>query len=60
MREFSEQELVRREKVEAIKEVCNPYPDRYERTHTLKEVGKLEDGTKLHWEFVEETYTCND
>ncbi len=22
--------------------------------------GKLEDGTKLHWEFVEETYTCND
>lgn len=45
MREFSEQELVRREKVEAIKEVCNPYPDRYERTHTLKEVGKLEDGT---------------
>ncbi len=44
MREFTEQELVRREKVEAIREFCNPYPERYEVTHTLKEVSTLEDG----------------
>ena len=31
--EYSEQELVRREKLESIKEFCNPYPDRYEVTH---------------------------
>ena len=29
MREFTEQELVRRGKVEEIKEFCNPYPERY-------------------------------
>ena len=45
MREFSEQELVRREKVEKIREVCNPYPERYEITHEIKDAGKLEDGT---------------
>ena len=46
MREFSEQELVRREKLEEIKKHCNPYPERYEVTHALKEAGTLEDGTK--------------
>jgi len=46
MREFSEQELVRRAKVEEIKKVCNPYPERYEVTHTLKEAGMLPDETK--------------
>lgn len=45
MRNFSEQELVRREKVEKIKEVCNPYPERYELTHSLKEASLLEDET---------------
>ena len=46
MRELSEQERVRREKLEEIKKVCNPYPAKYERTHTLGEVKELEDGTK--------------
>ena len=46
MREFSEQELVRRAKVEEIKKVCNPYPERYEVTHTLKEASTLPDETK--------------
>ncbi len=44
MRELSEQEQVRREKVESIREFCNPYPERYEVTHTLKEAGTLPDG----------------
>ena len=43
MRELSEQEIVRREK---LKEIKNPYPAKYERTHTLKEAKLLEDGTK--------------
>ena len=46
MRELSEQEVIRREKLEEIKKVCNPYPAKYERTHTLTEAKKLEDGTK--------------
>lgn len=45
MKEYSEQELVRREKLNEIKNYCNPYPEKYERTHTLKEVKALEDGT---------------
>ncbi len=45
MREFSEQELVRREKIEKIREFCNPYPERYEITHEIKDVKNLEDGT---------------
>src|SRR5574344_1968185 len=45
MREFTEQELVRRDKLKDIAEFCNPYPEKYERTHTLKEVKNLEDGT---------------
>ncbi len=45
MRNFSEQELVRREKVEEIRKVCNPYPERYDVTHSLKEAGLLEDET---------------
>lgn len=44
MREFSEQELVRREKVKEISKVCNPYPERYDVTHRLHEAGTLEDG----------------
>ena len=46
MREFSEQELVRREKIEKIKEFTNPYPERFETNYELKDVRNLEDGTK--------------
>ncbi len=46
MREFTEQELVRREKVDKIREFCNPYPERYEVTHSLKEASQLEDGVQ--------------
>ena len=45
MKEFSEQELVRREKVKEISKVCNPYPERYPVTHRLHEALLLEDGT---------------
>ena len=41
MRELSEQELVRREK---LKNIANPYPDRYEVNYELSEASKLEDG----------------
>ncbi len=44
MREFSEQEQVRRDKVEEIRKYTNPYPERYEVTHSLKEALSLEDG----------------
>lgn len=46
MREFSEQELVRREKLEEIRKYCNPYPEKYEITHSLKEASVLADETK--------------
>lgn len=46
MREFTEQELVRRNKLEEIREVCNPYPERFEKSHTLKEAKNLADGEK--------------
>lgn len=45
MRDFTEQEIVRREKVDDIRKVCNPYPERYEVTHELKDARNLEDGT---------------
>ena len=44
-RQLSEQEQVRRDKLEEIRNYCNPYPDRFDRTHTLKEARNLEDGT---------------
>ena len=43
--ERTEQELVRIEKVGKIKEFCNPYPEKYEKTHSLKDAKGLEDGT---------------
>ena len=46
MRVFSEQELVRREKVEEIRKFTNPYPERFEVTHELKDVKNLADGEK--------------
>ena len=41
MRELSEQELVRREKLNNIK---NPYPERYEINYELSDASKLDDG----------------
>ena len=41
MRELSEQEVVRREKLNNIK---NPYPERYETNYEICEAAKLEDG----------------
>ena len=46
MREFSEQEIVRRNKINEINKYTNPYPDRYEVTNTLSEARNLIDGTK--------------
>ena len=46
MREYNEQEQVRIEKVNKIREIVNPYPERYERTHSLKEAKVLADGTE--------------
>lgn len=46
MKEYTEQELVRREKIENIREFTNPYPERYETNYELKDVKNLEDGTK--------------
>ena len=46
MREFSEQELVRRGKVEEIRKFCNPYPEKYEITHSLKDASNLPDEEK--------------
>ncbi len=42
----SEQELVRREKLEKIKEYCNPYPEKYEVTNSIKEAREIADGTQ--------------
>ena len=46
MRELSEQEVIRRNKLDEIRKTCNPYPAKYERTNTLKEAKELADGTK--------------
>ncbi len=43
MREFTEQELVRREK---LKEIKKPYPDRYETNYSIKDASNLPDETK--------------
>lgn len=43
MREFTEQELVRREK---LKDIKNPYPEKYETNYSIKEASKLPDETK--------------
>ncbi|MDD6224476.1 MAG: lysine--tRNA ligase [bacterium] len=45
MRNFSEQELVRKEKIHKIREYCNPYPERYHITHSLIEAANLADET---------------
>ncbi len=46
MREFTDQELVRREKMNEISNITNPYPERYETNYEIKDAANLEDGTK--------------
>ena len=46
MRELTDQEKVRREKLEEISKYTNPYPERFEISHTLLGARNLEDGTK--------------
>lgn len=46
MRILTEQEQVRRNKLDEIKKVCNPYPEKFNRTHTISEARNLADGTK--------------
>ena len=46
MRELTEQEIVRRDKVSEIKKYTNPYPERYEVNYKLKDASNLEDGIK--------------
>lgn len=46
MKDRSEQEIVRRNKVEKIRQYTNPYPTRYEITHELNEASQLEDETE--------------
>ena len=40
-RQFSEQEQVRRDKLEEIKKYCNPYPEKYNITHKIKDARLL-------------------
>lgn len=40
----SEQEMVRRGKLDSIREYCNPYPEKYEVTNSIREARELEDG----------------
>ena len=44
MRELSEQEVIRRDKIEEIRKVCNPYPEKYDVNYKLSEVASLDDG----------------
>ena len=45
MREFTDQELSRRNKLPDIAVTTNPYPEKYEVNNTLLEARSLEDGT---------------
>ena len=45
MRELTDQEQVRMDKLEEIRKYTNPYPEKFERTHTILEARNLEDGT---------------
>ena len=44
MRELSEQEIVRREKLDNISKITNPYPDSYDTNYTIKDARELSDG----------------
>ena len=46
MRQLTDQEIVRREKLEEIRNFTNPYPEKFETTHFLREARELQDGTK--------------
>ena len=46
MKELSEQEVVRRNKISEIEKFTNPYPEKYDVTSTIKDARLLEDGTK--------------
>ena len=46
MKELTEQEIVRRNKVEEIRKFCNPYPDKYDVNYTLRDASVLPDETK--------------
>ncbi|MDO4963016.1 MAG: lysine--tRNA ligase [bacterium] len=45
MKELTEQEKVRRDKLEEIRKYTNPYPEKFERTNTILEARSLSDGT---------------
>ena len=45
MREFTEQEMVRRSTLETLRTIINPYPDHFVRTHEIADARLLEDGT---------------
>lgn len=44
--ELNDQELIRREKLNDIRKVCNPYPERFETNYEIKTARLLEDGTQ--------------
>lgn len=44
MRELSEQEIVRRDKISEISKFCNPYPEKFDVNYSLKDVSSLDDG----------------
>ena len=46
MRELTDQELSRRNKLPDIATYTNPYPEKYDVTNTLLEARNLEDGTQ--------------
>lgn len=45
MREFTEQEIVRRNTLEELRTITNPYPERFERNYEICDAKNLEDGT---------------
>ena len=45
MRELTEQEQVRVNKLDEIRKYTNPYPDAFNATHSIKEARELNDGT---------------
>ena len=53
-RTFTEQELVRREKLKNIKK---PYPEKYETNYSIKEASTLEDGVTFTI-FPSKSFAC--
>ena len=46
MREYTDQELARREKLKEISEITNPYPEKFETNYELSDAALLPDETK--------------